>query len=242
MKKEVQALINRRRARAVPAILAGIAGLILIALVLLVVSTFMRGPGQTLIRTSTPTASLTPTRPAATATSAGTRTPVSTETPAATSGPSPTPTPITYTVQSGDNLFSIAEQFRANVCVMMAINDIADASLLAVGQVLIIPGGDVELPTSTPLPTDLPPRTRVRYVVQCGDTLDEIAAKFNSTGTDIARINNITDPLSMRIGDVLEVRVYIATATPTPTSTNTPVATPTSPAPTAAAPAATATP
>jgi LysM repeat protein len=223
MKKEVQALIKRRRARFVPAILAGIAGLILIAIIVLIVAVITRGPALGLIQTATPTPSLTatarPTSTEAPATDTPADTPTATETP----GPSPTPTQTVYLVEAGDSLFTIAEKFRANVCLIMAINDIGDPSVLAVGQSLIIPTGDEELPTATPLPTGLPRGARLQYVVQCGDTLDSIAAKFNSTGADIAKENKITDPLSIKIGDVLTVRVNIATPTPTATASNTPV-------------------
>ena len=223
MKKEVQALIKRRRARFVPAILAGIAGLILIAIIVLIVAVITRGPALGLIQTATPTPSLTATtRPTSTevpVTDTPAETPTATETP----GPSPTPTQTVYLVEAGDSLFTIAEKFRANVCLIMAINNIGDPSVLAVGQSLIIPTGDEELPTATPLPTGLPRGARLQYVVQCGDTLDSIAAKFNSTGADIAKENKITDPLSIKIGDVLTVRVNIATPTPTATASNTPV-------------------
>ena len=96
--------------------------------------------------------------------------------------------------------------------------------MLSVGQTLIIPSPDTVLPSATPLPTGLPRGARLNYVVQCGDTLDSIAAKFNSTGDDIAKTNNIKDPLSIQIGQSLIIRVNIATPTPTvtgkgPTST-----------------------
>ena len=58
--------------------------------------------------------------------------------------------------------------------------------------------------------------------MQQGDTLQSIAAKFNSTGEDIAKINKITDPNSIQVGQVLEVRVNIATPTPTLTNTRVP--------------------
>jgi LysM repeat protein len=218
MKKEVQALINRRRARVIPSILMAIAGLILIGLVLVVVAAFNNGPGLGLQKTATPTASatstITPTPTVATAT--GTEAETATITPSP--GPSPTATQTVYTVESGDTLFSIAAKFKANVCILMAVNNIVDPSVLAVGQKLVIPSPDTQLPTSTALPTGLPRGARLNYVVQCGDTLESIAAKFNSTGDDIAKLNNIKNPLSIQIGQTLIVRVNIATPTPTSTA------------------------
>ena len=76
--------------------------------------------------------------------------------------------------------------------------------------------------TLTLLPTGLPHGAKLNYVVQCGDTLDSIAAKFNSTGADIAKTNNITNPTSIQIGQVLIVRINIATPTAQPTNTQAP--------------------
>jgi len=218
MKKEVQALINRRRARMVPAILMAIAGLILIGIVLVVIAAVNNGPGlglqKTATLTATATASITPTPTVPTATSTEAETATITPSP----GPSPTATQNIYTVEAGDTLFSIASKFGSNVCTLMAVNNIVDAGVLVVGQKLLIPSADTQLPTATALPTGLPRGAILNYVVQCGDTLDSIAGKFNRTGADIAKLNNIKDPLSIQIGQTLKVRVNIATATPSNTS------------------------
>jgi LysM repeat protein len=217
MKKEVQALIKRRRARMFPAILAGIAMLIILGFVVLMVAIIPRVQSLGIGVTDTPTVTLTVTASPTATTPAATDTPAATPTQTETSGPSPTPTQQIYTVAEGDSLFTIAEQFGSNVCLMMALNNIVDASALSVGQQLIIPTGAEELPTATPLPTGLPRGARLEYIVQCGDTLDSIAGQFNSTGEDIATENDIDDPLSIQIGQVLIVRVNIATPTPTNT-------------------------
>lgn len=225
MKKEVQALINRRRARVIPAILMAIAGLILIGLAVVVVAAISNGPGLGVVKTATPTASasatITPTPTVPTATSTEAETATITPSP----GPSPTATQNIYTVENGDTLFSIASKFKANVCTLMAVNNITNPSVLAVGQKLLIPGPDTQLPTPTPLPTGLPRGAILNYVVQCGDTLEIIAGKFNSTGDDIAKLNNIKDPTSIQIGQTLKVRVNIATPTPTATANKTTTAT-----------------
>lgn len=221
MKKEVQALINRRRARMVPVILAGMAGLILVIGLLLVVNFFTRGPGQTILRTATPTPTLTFTPAPPSLTPSDTLTP---EPPTPTPGPSLTPTPVTYTVNSGDTLFGIAQQYGVDLCELMVFNQITDPALVSIGTVITIPVGGVELPTPTPLPTEIVNQrgARIRYVVQCGDTLQSIAAQFNSTAADIASRNKITDPNNIQPGQVLDVRINIATPTPAPTATGSP--------------------
>jgi LysM repeat protein len=123
-------------------------------------------------------------------------------------------------VEQGDNLFTIAAEFQANVCYIMLVNNITDPSVLAVGQTLIIPAPEYEPPTPTPLPTGLPRGARVEHVVQCGgETLESIASLYNSTAEDIADQNDIDDPAAILIGDVLIVRVNLVTPTPTVTST-----------------------
>jgi LysM repeat protein len=231
MKKEVQALINRdrdrdrsrtRSLRIPPVGLAAVAGVLGLLLCGGVITFFVAGPGKTLFQTPTPTPTLTPTPIPATPTPEFTDTPLFTETPTQTPGP---PQPITYTVKEGDTLFSIAQQFNIDLVSLMTFNNITDASLLSVSSVLTIPVGAVELPTATSIPTGLPRGTRIKYVVQPGDTLQTIAARFNSTAEDIATTNKITDPNSIQVGQVLDVRVNIATPTPTPINTRVPATT-----------------
>jgi LysM repeat protein len=224
MKKEVQALLHRRRARVVPAILAILAGLLLCAVVVLVVSMFTGGPVAQLFRTATPTPSITPT---ATATPSDTPTAQFTDTPTATPGPSPTPAPITYTVAEGDTLYDISVQYNVSLCELMAANQITNPSLVSVGQVLTVPLGGLELPTATALPADIGPGSLIRVAVQCGDSLQSIAAQFNSTVDDIVRRNKISDPNNIGPGTILIVRIGLVTPTPAGTSTVTPRESPT---------------
>jgi LysM repeat protein len=219
MKKEVQALLKRRRARFVPVIFAALAGLVIVIGLLMAVNFFTTGAGQALLRSPTPTPTLTFTPGPPTATPSLTFTPGP---PSDTPGPSPTPAPITYTVQSGDTLFGIAQQFQVDLCVLMAVNQITDPTLVGVGTVLTVPLGGADIPTSTPWPADLPRGTRIQYVVECGDTLQSIADRFNTTMTDIIQRNRIEDPNNIAPGQVLEIRVNIATATPTATTAPTP--------------------
>jgi LysM repeat protein len=138
MKKEVQALIKHRRARFVPAILAGMAGLTLVAGLLLVINFFTRGPGQALLHTPTPTPTLTFTPAPPSLTPSDTLTPAP---PTSTPGPSLTPTPVTYTVNSGDTLFGIAQQYSVDLCELMVFNQITDPALVSIGTVITIPVG-----------------------------------------------------------------------------------------------------
>ena len=107
-------------------------------------------------------------------------------------------------------------------------------------------------PTSTPIvatPTAAPP---VTYIVQPGDTLSEIAARFDVTLAALMEANDITDPTLIRPGRVLIIPVpgatVVASAGSTPTWTPIVVSTATTgtatatPTPTGSGPTPTPTP
>ena len=221
MKREVQALINRRRARLAPFVFLGLVGVVCLAGVLIVVNFFTSGAGESLLRTATPTSTNTFTPAPPTPTPLATDTPSLTDTPTFTPGPSPTPTPITYTVNAGDTLFGIAVQFQVDIEALKLANNLTGETL-SVGTVLTIPTGDFQTPTPTPLPTGLPRGARILYTVLLGDTLEIIAAKFNSTAEDIARQNDNLTNAKLQAGQVIVVRINLVTPTPLPTSTFTP--------------------
>jgi LysM repeat protein len=203
---------RRRRERLIPLLLGGL------AIVLLVVGIFMvvlwltgdnppAMPGFLASETTTPTETATQLPP--------TDTPTITLTPLPTDTPTPAG-PITYFVELGDSLWTIAEEFGLeDIQLLMAVNNITDPDAIQVGQELIIPGeGDV-LPTETPLPDNLLPGQIIEYRVKPGDTLESIAAQFNSTAEAIAEENDIDDPNAIGVGQIIFVPVNIATPTPT---------------------------
>ena len=75
--------------------------------------------------------------PSATATNAATETVAGASTVAATA--TTTPTEGTYTVVAGDTLGAIAERFGTTVEAIVEANNIADANVIEIGQVLVIP-------------------------------------------------------------------------------------------------------
>jgi LysM repeat protein len=94
--------------------------------------------------TTTPTPRPTPTAPPTTAPSPS---PVMTPVPTAVPTPVPTPAPTapppappqqTYTVQQGDTLAAIAQQFATTVAALQTANGIEDPNEIFVGQVLVI--------------------------------------------------------------------------------------------------------
>jgi LysM repeat protein len=212
---------RRRRERMVPLLLGGLAVLLLAVGSVLIVLWFTGGGAPSLpflsTRTPTPTITATPAPPTATPTITPTLPPSETPTPSG---------PTTYTVEVGDSLWSIAEEFEVDVLVLMDANGLTDPDAIFVGQELIIPPPGTELPTPTALPETLVAGTRIEYVVQPGDTLESIASRFNSTAEAIAEASDIEVTDMIGVGQRLLVPVGIATPTPTRipgTPTRTPI-------------------
>ncbi|MEZ4734001.1 MAG: peptidoglycan DD-metalloendopeptidase family protein [Caldilineaceae bacterium] len=73
-----------------------------------------------------------------------------------------------YTVQSGDTLFLIAQRFGVPLETLVAVNGIQDPSLIQVGQVLLIPGAEGTTATVATTATQAQP----------GDTLSVVAQRY----------------------------------------------------------------
>ena len=113
--------------------------------------------------TRTPTAPATTARPSVTPTGTpqgtATGTPGASPTPVGTPGATPTPPPSPtpeaspfqeYTVQQGDSLSSIAQQFGTTAGELARINSIADPNTLNIGQKLQVPRPASPTPTPGP--------------------------------------------------------------------------------------------
>lgn len=83
---------------------------------------------------------------------------------------------ITYTVQKGDNLYSIANKYNTTVNEIKSLNNLTSNNLY-IGQQL-------RIPTNA--------SGNITYTVQKGDNLYSIARKYNTTVNEIKRKNNLT--------------------------------------------------
>lgn len=124
--------------------------------------------------------------------------------------PAPTPTPVpvpaqtsnnnTYTVKSGDCLSTIGSKLGVNWRDIANINGISSPYIIYVGQVLKVPGGNVNT-NSAPSNNS----NSTTYTVKSGDTLSGIAAKFGTTYQKIAADNGIANPNIIHPGQVLKI-------------------------------------
>ena len=112
----------------------------------------------------------------------------------------------TYIVQRGDSLATIAAQFGTTYIELARMNNIENPDVLHVGQVLLVPapaGTQAPAESGTTAPATQP--TTGTYTVQRGDSLATIAAQFNTTYIELARLNGIADPDVLSVGQVLIV-------------------------------------
>lgn len=107
-------------------------------------------------------------------------------------------TNLTYNVQSGDTLYSIALKYNTTPVAIMRKNNLTN-NLLTVGQTLIIPN-DIESTGNNQEQTD----TENTYIVQKGDSLYSISRKFGITIDALKNNNNIVDN-TLIVGQVLKI-------------------------------------
>ncbi len=106
--------------------------------------------------------------------------------------------PRVHTVTSGDTLWGVARSYGVTVPALAAANGIATQSALALGSRLEIPG------SARSAPVESAPLT---YHVRRGDTLSEIAEKFNVSVRQLMTWNRIRQSTSLRAGQRLVVYV-----------------------------------
>ncbi len=121
---------------------------------------------------------------------------------------------FTYTVQAGDTLAQIAARFNVSQEAIVQLNGLTDPNVLTVGQQLKIPGAP---PADAGTTTSTSPTTSI-YVVQAGDTLNAIARRFGTTVAELMRLNNLTNPDRIVVGQKLVVPAAGSGAPATDTS------------------------
>ncbi len=99
-----------------------------------------------------------------------------------------------YTVQSGDNLYSIARKYNTTVDNIKRLNNLSSNNL-SIGQVLILPNeSDI----------DEGDTNKITYIVKKGDSLWSIANKYDTTVDKIKEINNLSSS-NLSIGQSLVI-------------------------------------
>lgn len=86
-----------------------------------------------------------------------------------------------YTVQPGDTLYKIAQNYNTTVDELKRLNNLV-SNILSIGQQLILPETKANI-------------DYISYIVQRGDSLYSIAKAYNVTVDEIKELNNLTSNL-----------------------------------------------
>ena len=133
---------------------------------------------------------------------------------------------LTHVISAGESLASIAAAYGMPVSDLLSLNSLNPADPIYVGQELTIVAGQDEAPRNgepsdlqpTLVPTAAPgigiphvfsrvgaPANVFVHTVKSGETLSEIALRYNQTIDALARANNMADPSFLSVGQRLAV-------------------------------------
>ena len=99
--------------------------------------------------------------------------------------------PTSYTVTAGDTVSSIAGRFGLSTASVLAANGLSWKSLIFPGQVLKLAAPVAAAPAAAPAPTAAAPAAPGRYMIQRGDTISKIAARFGVTTQAVLAANGL---------------------------------------------------
>ncbi len=106
--------------------------------------------------------------------------------------PSQPQTTFDYVVKAGDTLWAIANKYGTTVSELVKLNDISNPNVIYVGEVLQMPGESSGVETT-------------EYTVKAGDTLWAIANKYGTTVSELVKLNDISNPSVIYVGEVLQM-------------------------------------
>lgn len=104
---------------------------------------------------------------------------------------------VTHTVKSGDTLSAIALKYGTTVSALVAMNNIANANRISVGQVL-------NLPTTAKAVASTATTANRTYTVKSGDALSVIAQKLGMNQSTLIAMNGIKNPNLIYVGQILK--------------------------------------
>lgn len=106
---------------------------------------------------------------------------------------------IIYTVKRGDTLSQISREYGTTVSRIVELNNIQNPNLIYIGQKIVI---------RTTGNNDIHDCGHIIYQIRRGDTLTEIARRYNVSVQSIAEENNIANPNLIYAGSLLRICRY----------------------------------
>jgi membrane-bound lytic murein transglycosylase D len=114
------------------------------------------------------------------------------------SGSSSKKKPKVHTVKSGDTLWSVSRKYGVTIPALAEANGLSNSAGLVIGARLDIPGSGASGKRSASAESG-----RMTYKVKRGDTLSEIADKFNVSVRELMTWNRLRQSSSLRTGQRL---------------------------------------
>lgn len=102
---------------------------------------------------------------------------------------------IAYIVKRGDTLSSIAYRYQTTVAELVSLNNITNPNLIYTGQILYINTANFNKGATS----------KLLYTVRYGDTLSEIAYEYGTTVNELVRLNRISNPNIIYVGQVIRI-------------------------------------
>lgn len=119
------------------------------------------------------------------------------------------------TVRSGETLSEIADRHGVSLTRLMQANGITKPDHVEIGQRLTIPGSGSTARTAS---SSGGTQGTAPYTVKSGETLSEIADRFNTTTARLIQINRISDPDLVMSGTRLQVPLTAQRSAPSAAS------------------------
>lgn len=115
---------------------------------------------------------------------------------------------VEHEVSKGQTLSYLSQKYGVPVTAIQEANGLNNAHHLSVGQVLVIPANQTVAEGKTKVNSkniDKKNNGTIKYQVKKGDTLSQLAVKFNTTTQEIKRMNGLKDSDDIRKGEILEI-------------------------------------
>nr|WP_252895013.1 LysM peptidoglycan-binding domain-containing protein [Liquorilactobacillus satsumensis] len=108
-----------------------------------------------------------------------------------------------YTVQSGDTLSGIADNYSTTVSRLVTLNNISNANFIYVGQELLVSSASSSSANSSS--SNSSTSSSNTYTVKSGDTLSSIANTYDTTVSKLVSLNSISNANYIYVGQKLTV-------------------------------------
>ena len=117
---------------------------------------------------------------------------------------------VRHSVKAGDSLGEIAQQYHTTINVLKKVNEL-DSTMIRIGQALMVPVALQELDSYTlsqeqrlaSLQNNSSTKQKIRHTVKSGDTLWDIARKYNISTKQLAKWNGMAPGDTLRLGKTL---------------------------------------